>query len=583
MAHPLRHAPPQIVLFALASAALALPHLAHAELSGHVDHQVQAGDTLMQLATQYYGTPKLWPQLQKYNRVANPKHLKPGSTLLIPINFLPEEAAEVSYVQGSASATNGKDKEQSASTPLQPGQKLREGTRIHVAPDSFVTIKLADGSLIRIQAQSDVQLQQLRRKGRSGSLQSVLEMQQGSLNSTVGTEPDPTRKFEVRTPRATTSVRGTSFDVALTENGTALASVTHGTVAVQSRDANAAQGTSKHAPPAAPAALLNQGQGIAVSSDGQVGTAQTLLASPDLSGVPATLEDANFLNFPLGTVPNADAYQVQVARDESMSEVLRSGSFKTAMVRMKIIDDGDYYVTARAVDSHDLPGMPAKRKIKVKTQPTPPLYQQPAPGATTSRTSGELKCTRVSGVQSYRIQVASDAAGTSGFAKPLMDEIRSGDCSAALATLATGNYLWRAASIRTLSDGQPDQGPFSVPQAFKVADNPAAMDMSALNSSEDTPGIHLQWPGEPDQTYRLQVARTEDFANLLADEKLDKPRWNASDIKPGEYFVRIQTRDTATGLESPFSAARQIRAAAAVQSAFGLPLTTSDGEPLSRP
>ncbi|MBF5003184.1 FecR domain-containing protein [Diaphorobacter caeni] len=542
---------------------MALPLFAQANPDGFIEHQVRQGDTLERLSTDFYGNTKLWAELQKYNRVSNPRHLQPGSILRIPVKFLPMQSAEVSFVQGQASVTTQPGEQ---ATELKAGQKLNEGAEIKVAPDSFVTVKLADGSLIRIQAQSDVQLQQLRRKGRAGSLQSVLEMQKGSVNATVGTEPDPTRKFEVRTPRATTSVRGTTFDVSLTDSGSALSSVTQGTVAVQGSDK-------------AGAAMINEGQGVAVSSDGQLGQAQTLLPSPDLSKLPDTMEDSNFLSLQLDPVQQASAYQVQVARDESMSEVLRSGTFTTAQVRMKLVDDGDYYVLARAIDGQQLPGMPAKRKLKVKTQPPPPLYQQPAPGGTTSRTSGSLQCTPVSGVQTYRIQVATDAAG---FAQPLLDQKNTGDCSALLSSLPVGSYLWRAASIRQLADGTPDQGPFAKPQAFKLANNPATPDLSALNSPEDNPGLHLQWSGEADQTYRLQLARTEDFAEILTDEKLDKPMWDSTDVKPGAYYVRIKTHDTATGLESPFSAARLVRAAAEVQSGYGVPLTSSDGEPLTR-
>ncbi|MPM53190.1 hypothetical protein SDC9_99955 [bioreactor metagenome] len=103
-----------------------------------------------------------------------------------------------------------------------------------------------------------------------------------------------------------------------------------------------------------------------------------------------------------------------------------------------------------------------------------------------------------------------------------------------------------------------------------------------MTANEEMPGIHLQWPGEANQTYQLQLARTEDFASLMADVKLDKPSWNADDIRPGTYFLRIKTIDTATGLESPFSAALQVRSVAAVRSGFGEPLTSSDGEPLER-
>ncbi|WP_353234459.1 FecR domain-containing protein [Diaphorobacter ruginosibacter] len=572
MAPLLRHSPPQLLALALVSA-LVMPLGARADSQGFINHRIAKGDTLEHIAAQFYGNVNLWPQLQSFNQIPDPKRLQPGSTLRVPVKYMPEQTAEVSFVQGKATVVAaGSTAEE---TPLQPGQKLQEGAAIKVAPDSFVTVKLADGTLIRIQAESDVQLKQLRRKGRSGSLQSVLEMQRGSVNSTVGAEPDPARGFEVRTPKATTSVRGTSFDVILTNEGSALTSVSRGTVAVQPRET----ASRPEQQGAADAALVRQGHGIAVSSDGRLGEVRALLQSPDLEQIPATLEDANFLSFQLPAVASASAYEVLVARDESMSQVLRSGVFKTSQVRMKGIEDGEYYLAARAIDSQDLPGMPALRKIRVKTQPPPPLYQQPAPGATTSRTSGQLLCTRVSSAQAYRIQVAANA---DGFATPLIDEVRHGECDMPLAALEPGSYQWRAASIRMLADGTPDQGPFSIPQGFKLANSPTALDISALSSSSDIPGIHLQWPGEPGQTYRIQLSRTEDFSDLVADQPLDKPEWNFTDVRPGEYFVRIETHDTATGLQSPFSAARQVRAAAEVRSNDGLPITSSDGEPLSR-
>lgn len=49
-----------------------------------IEHQVQRGDTLEALSTHYLGTPRLWPQLQRHNQVANPRHLQPGSVLHIP-------------------------------------------------------------------------------------------------------------------------------------------------------------------------------------------------------------------------------------------------------------------------------------------------------------------------------------------------------------------------------------------------------------------------------------------------------------------------------------------------------------------
>ena len=39
-----------------------------------------------------------------------------------------------------------------------------------------MAVQLADGTMVRVQAQSELQLRQLRRRGRAGSVQSVLEM-----------------------------------------------------------------------------------------------------------------------------------------------------------------------------------------------------------------------------------------------------------------------------------------------------------------------------------------------------------------------------------------------------------------------
>ena len=67
-------------------------------------------------------------------------------------------------------------------------------------------VQLADGTVVRVQAQSELQLRQLRRRGRAGSVQSVLEMHKGGVESTVPPSAEPLRRMEIRTPLAVTSV-----------------------------------------------------------------------------------------------------------------------------------------------------------------------------------------------------------------------------------------------------------------------------------------------------------------------------------------------------------------------------------------
>ena len=526
-----------------------------------IEHRVQIGDTLQALSIRYLGTPQLWPQLQAHNQVSNPRHLQPGTVLRIPMRLLPLGSAQVDFVQGEATVTTPGN---ASATIVQTGQRLPEGARVQVAPNSFVTVRLADGTLVRVQADSDLQLQQLRRRGRAGDAQSVLELRRGSVETSVPPSSGGTRRFEIRTPKASTSVRGTRFAVALTSDERALTAVTEGTVAV-----------APHAQQQA--TLIQAGHGVVVAANGQLGTPQELLPAPDLSALPATLHDADFLSLTLPPVAAAVAYQVQVAHDADFTTVVRGGSFPDAQVHLRAVEDGSYHLSVRAVDSAGLPGQLAQRTIKVKAHPVPPLYQAPAPGATISRTQGELLCTTVVGAARYRIQVATDAT----FATPALDETQSQQCGTRVQALAPGNYYWRTASVRDLPGGG-DQGPYASAQPFTVANNPGTPDAAAVQVGSAGPGLQLRWPGESGHSYRLQLASTADFATLLADERLLAPTWTTAELAPGEYFVRIQTR-APSGLESDFSTPRVVRAQAAVQSGSGLPVTSSDGRPLTRP
>ena len=558
---PLRHAAPM----ALAICATLAQWGAQATPQD-IEHRVQPGDTLEALSSHYLGTPRLWPQLQTHNQIANPRHLQPGSVLRIPMQLLPMSSAQVDFVHGQASVTapGGAN-----TTALQAGQPLAEGARLQVAPDSFVTVRLADGTLIRVQADTDLQLKQLRRRGRAGDAQSVLELRRGSVETSVPPNSGGARRFEIRTPKASTSVRGTRFAVTLVGDERTLTAVTEGTVAVEPHESSTAART---------ATRVDAGHGVAVAADGQVGTPRALLPAPDLSGVPDSVHDADFLSLALTPIATAVAYQVQLARDADFTEVVRAGAFTSPAVRVRAVEDGSYHLAVRAIDNAGLPGLVTQRTLTVKAHPVPPLYQAPAQGATISRTQGELLCTQVIGSTRYRIQVASDTS----FAAPALDETRAQHCGTHVQTLAPGNYYWRAASVRELPGGGNDQGPYAPAQPFTVANNPSAPSAAALQVGSDGPSLQLRWPGESGQSFRLQLAAAEDFATLLVDERLTSPTWTAAGLVPGTYFVRLQTRDP-SGLESAFSTPRLVRAQAPVQSGAGLPVTSSDGRPLSRP
>ena len=538
---------------------------------------VQAGDTLEGLSQSYFGTPRLWHQLQARNKVKDPRQLQPGSVVWIPVGLLPAESAQVEFVHGDVkvhTAEQGAAANTAAAVnpPVAAGTMLAEGTRLQVGPDGFVTVRLADGSVVKVSAQSDVQLRQLRRRGRAGSVQSVVEIQRGSVESSVAPSTDASRRFEVRTPRAVTSVRGTRFGVALSESGDTTAAVLQGAVAVQSRAAdNPAQHT-------AAATVLQPGQGLAVQADGTVGSPRSLLPAPDLTSLPAAVHDLGLLALNVPGQAGANAYQAIVARDAELTQVLRSGTFANGQLRWKGLDDGQYFISVRAIDAEGIAGWPTTQPLTVKTQPVPPLYQKPAPDAVVSNAGGQLLCTQVAGVRWYRIQVATQA----DFNAPVLDESRLDSCTLSVAQLPVGSYFWRAASVRELPGGGVDQGPFAAPQPFKLVQQPPALSAQALQADDGGTTVSLRWPGQAGQRYRLQLAREMRFEKPVLDTLLDEPRWAASDLAAGTYFLRVQVLDP-SGLQGDFSPPRSIRVGTGFSTGWGLPVSDSSGEPVRRP
>lgn len=544
-----------------------------------IAHRIETGDTLEQLATRYLGDPRQWLQLQSHNGVADPYRLRPGSVLEIPVRLLRAAAASVEFVRGDVRTSRGRD--HAAGTPdrplqsVQQGQTLQEGDQLQLAPDAFVAIRLADGSLVRVQSQSDMLLRQMRRKGRAGTLQSVLDLREGSVEASVPPEPGaPQRRLEIRTPAASTSVRGTRFLVQTGEGGSTAAAVDQGSVAVASQQQAAG-------------VLLHPGQGLAVAADGRLTPVRDMLPPPDTSAWPALAEDANWVSLPLPVQPGAVRYQVLLARDAELTQVLRSSSFTASPLRLAGVEDGDYVVSIRAVDAHGVPGRDSRHALRVKAHPEPPLYESPAADAVVGLGQAGLQCTRVAGVAHYRIQVAAASPpGQDAFAQPAIDTGQLEDCALPAATLASlppGRYLWRAASVRLLADGQADQGPFAAAQPMRLAAAPSqpSADALQLGGSPGEGTRSIRWSGEPGQRYLVQVASDADFAAPLADQWIDQAEWSTDGLPAGNYFMRLQIED-GNGLRSGFSAARQFRTGRWITDAQGQMLQSGFGERLQR-
>ena len=555
------------IVLAIGVAAPGLVLAASADQLPDIRHTVQSGDTLEAVAKRYLRDPQQWQAVGTLNGVKNPLRLPIGSVIVIPAHLVGYQDVTISHVKGIAQARSpllGSDWQGVVS-----GAKLTEGDELRVPAGSFVTLRFADGSSVRINENSELKLSELRKSSRTDEQQSVLDLSRGGLESHVTPvmEQRRKRKFEIKTPMATTSVRGTVFSVSISESGKAITAVDKGVVDVQGRQA-------------AQQARVKAGQGVAVANSGQVGPTVALLQAPSLQANPAVFEDANFLTLQLGEVPQAQKYGVVLALDPELARVVLHESHASPTFKFEAIADGTYYMSARAIDAQGIPGMPAVQAIKVKATPVPPLYASPAPGGLIGLSDGELLCTEGgTGIAGYRIQVAA----SQDFSNPLQDSGVVDNCYASAAGLGVGSYFWRVASVRKLADGSLDQGPFAQPQAFKTGSNPPTLGADALSPAEtNNPNqLQLSWQAEAGQRFNLQLASDEAFSDARSYE-LDTPQWASDSLPPGDYYVRIQVLDP-SGLKSRYSAPRKLPVEPAIMTGAGSVLKSGDGKSVLSP
>ncbi len=134
----------------------------------------------------------------------------------------------VSILSGSVDVRNpGADSWQQGSD----GMTLSVGTRIKTAPGSHALLTFFEGSTIRLEPSTDVEIQQLA-STEEQSTTIVLKQWLGRTWSRVTKMADPGSHYEIETPSAVAIVRGTLFTTEVDETGLTQVTTTEGLVSV---------------------------------------------------------------------------------------------------------------------------------------------------------------------------------------------------------------------------------------------------------------------------------------------------------------------------------------------------------------
>jgi len=472
-------------------------------------HVIVRGDTLIGLSRDLLIEPRQWRTVARRNRVRNPRRLRPGRVLEIPLPLmrsLPGDA-RVLWVRGQprVEAADGTAVVALLATTIAPGSTIVTGD------DEAVRLALSTGSTVTIGARARVELTELRTVGRTQVRRTAIDVQKGRVETTVAPATHPRQQFRVRTPVVTTAVRGTDFRVAVDDDTSVATEVTDGTVAV-------AQGVQDVALGAGFGARARAGQAFPVAT--------RLLEAVAVREIPVATRLPARATWP--ALPGAVKYRARVTpagADAPLPDLI----VDRPEVTWADLPDGVHNVTLRGIDADGLEGFEASTPFSVDARPFPPIVRVPSDAGPTYGDQLTLGWARPTGVTSFDVQVAVDRS----FTTPTFARVQHPGQSITV-TLAPGTYVWRVAS----REGD-DRGPWGDPVTVELRARPAAG--PPPEALIDRKALTLRWSASPaGERYAVQVSADPAFGTLLADRTVATPELTMPRPVKGTYHVRVR-------------------------------------------
>ena len=389
-----------VLVGVVASALGSAPSLAQApaQTAGDLQYKVQPGDTLEGVARRLMEQPRRYPEIARLNGLGNQDVIQPGQTLRIPAPYLkmqPEEAT-VAAVKGDVTL---------AGKPVEPGARATAGADVITGADGQITLRLADGSEIRLQPGTTAKLSEIKRNPASGARAYVINLVRGRLDTDVAPGKGDNSRFTINTPTAALGVRGTSFRAAA-ESGSASTEVLEGRLQAAAGVVNrVVSGVVTGTVTGTRATVdVNQGFGTKAVAGRAPLPPVPLLDAPGLAPLGAVSDTAD-PELAFAPVPGAAGYRGIVAEDAKFERVVVEAVALTPALKTAALKDGQYFFRARAIDYQGMEGWNADGRFRVRTNPRAPQVVSAAP-------PGLLQQPNLARMEvSFNWQPVADAAG----------------------------------------------------------------------------------------------------------------------------------------------------------------------------
>jgi len=494
-------------------------------------YTIKQGDNLWDLAEEYLVDVRYWRKLQKLNGVIDATHMPPGSKIRIPLEWTriqPSEAT-VENISGDVSVmlASSASKEE-----VILGMKLKTGDEIQTGSESSATLRFGDGSMLILRENSDLKLQTLESYGDKDVFNSQLKLKRGRTDNEVNPLKKPGSRFEIHTPSATATVRGTTYRVAAPDPAITITEVLKGKVRVSN---NAGK------------TLVPASYGTVAKLDEPPTSPVVLLPAPDLSEVSDLIEHLP-LRFMLPEIANANSYRIQITKDPTFQSLDYDGITPTPAAKIAELPDGKYLMRVRGIDNKDLEGFDTLHEFILNAKPEAPFPVEPQPDDAVPVGYSEFSWSKNEKISNYHFQLANNAE----FAQTVVDiPAHKGAIVNITESLKPGVWFWRVAAI----DSVEGAGPYGEAYSFRVMKPGPEAEVPAMSDTE----IAFRWPdGEEGDRYQIQIARNDTFETPVVDELLSESEYIMPRPKePGNIYMRTKLIDP-DGFEGSWSSPQHL-------------------------
>jgi LysM repeat protein len=355
-------------------------------------YTVRPQDTVSELARQYLKPSVSWQAFAQYNRLPDADIIYAGTKLRMPLAWL-----AVKQAQAKLTAISGDVKIQWVDgtwRQAQLGDLLQTGQQIQVGSNSSARLQFADASELVMQPRSSVAMDTLSVYAGGYMADTQLRLQEGRVEVHANPQGHKGQKFEVITPAAVASVRGTRFLVE-TQGGRTLEQTTEGQVVLQTDQGSV---------------MVDQGYSIAVKVGEKPLAPEIIRPAPQLKN-----PLSKFVEYPIDfsalEQTEVSGWIMQVGRDAQMAQLVLTQQPPKPYLDAGDLANGNYFLRAWSLDMQGIPSQPAVFPFEVAISRTLQGSAIQLPPNYFAGGSMALNLAPLAPGQRYLVQITRDAEG----------------------------------------------------------------------------------------------------------------------------------------------------------------------------